>query len=164
MNDSDNKPWYKHGYVWLMIGLPASAVIAGITTVFIAAHEPDSLVVDNYYKDGLAINAVIEKDRQAREMGLGARVEFGTSGVRLYLQSQAELPEGALKLKLIHPTRAEQDQELVLAPFGNNYYEAEGLDALAAVTWEVQIEDMQGVWRMVKKQRLADNPILIIEP
>ena len=116
------------------------------------------------YKDGLAINAVIEKDRQAREMGLGARVEFGTSGVRLYLQSQAELAEGPLKLTLIHPTRAEQDQELVLAPFGNNYYEAEGLDALAAVTWEVQIEDMQGVWRLVKKQRLADNPILIIEP
>ena len=26
------------------------------------------------------------------------------------------------------------------------------------------IEDMQGVWRLVKKQRLADNPILIIEP
>ena len=160
----DNKPWYKHPYVWLMIGLPASAVIAGITTVFIAAHEPDSLVVDNYYKDGLAINEVIEKDRKAVEMGLGARLEFGNSGVRLYMQSPEPIAEGPLTLRLVHPTRAEQDQELVLVPFGDNYYEASGLESLAAVTWEVQIADNQGQWRMVKKQRLVDNPILEITP
>ena len=164
MKREDDKPWYKYGFVWLMLGLPASAVIAGITTVFIAAHEPDSLVVDEYYKDGLAINAVIERDRQAVEMGLGARLEFGNTGVRLYMQSGTTLAEGPLTLKLIHPARAEHDQELVLAPFGDNYYEASGMEPLAAVSWEVQVSDMGGKWRLVKKQRLADNPVLLIEP
>ena len=163
MKREDDKPWYKYGFVWLMIGLPASAVIAGITTVFIASHEPDSLVVDDYYKDGLAINTVIEKDRRAVEMGLGARVEFGNSGVRLYLQSKEELAEGPFSLKLIHPARAEQDQVLELAPFGDNYYEAQGLEPLASVTWEVQIMDMGDKWRLVKKQRLVDNPVLLIQ-
>jgi hypothetical protein len=164
MKREDDKPWYKYGFVWLMIGLPASAVIAGITTVFIATHEPDSMVVDDYYKDGLAINTVIEKDRRAIEMELGARLEFGNSGVRLYMQSPEPIAEGPLTLKLIHPTRAEQDQQLVLVPFGDNYYEASGLESLAAVTWEVQIADNQGQWRMVKKQRLVDNPVLVISP
>ncbi|MDX1335622.1 MAG: FixH family protein, partial [Gammaproteobacteria bacterium] len=109
-------------------------------------------------------NAVIEKDRRAVEMGLGARLEFGNSGVRLYMQSPQPIAEGPLTLRLIHPTRAEQDQELVLVPFGDNYYEASGLESLAAVTWEVQVADNQGQWRMVKKQRLVDNPILEITP
>jgi hypothetical protein len=105
----------------------------------------------------------MERDNRAVEMGLGARLEFGVSGVRLYLQGDTEVSEGPLTLKLIHPTRAEQDQELVLAPFGENYYEASGMEPLAAVSWEVQLQDNQGQWRLVKKQRLVDNPVLVIE-
>ncbi len=34
--EDKDKPWYKHPWVWVMIALPASAVVAGIYTVYLA--------------------------------------------------------------------------------------------------------------------------------
>ena len=40
------EPWYRHFWVWFIIALPASAVIAGIYTLWLAVSNPDHLVVD----------------------------------------------------------------------------------------------------------------------
>jgi uncharacterized protein len=37
-------PWWKHGYVWLVIAGPAAVVAAGLATVWIAASSPDPLL------------------------------------------------------------------------------------------------------------------------
>ena len=50
------KPWYREPWVWLMIALPASAVVGGIITIYLAVSTSDGLVVDDYYKRGKAIN------------------------------------------------------------------------------------------------------------
>lgn len=34
--EDKDKPWYKHPWVWVMIALPASAVVAGLYTVYLA--------------------------------------------------------------------------------------------------------------------------------
>lgn len=44
--ESDDTPWYKIGMVWLMIGLPATVVIASIITLVIA-HQNAPLVLSN---------------------------------------------------------------------------------------------------------------------
>jgi len=44
-------PWYKQFWPWFIIALPASAVIASFTTLWIAISNPDGLVVtDNEYQ------------------------------------------------------------------------------------------------------------------
>ena len=40
----------------------AAVVVAGIVTYAIAARTENALVVDNYYKEGLAINAFLFKE------------------------------------------------------------------------------------------------------
>jgi len=145
IEQKDDKPWYKYGLLWLVIALPASAVIAGITTVFIAAHKPDSLVVDDYYKDGLAINEVKDKDRRAKALGLVARIEFSGEQVRLFLQGDE--PD-QVTLKLIHPTLAEQDQELNLQAVSTGLYLGEGLKPMMPVSWKIRLEDMNDSWRI----------------
>lgn len=52
MNDEHkNKPWYKHPWVWFMLSLPASAVIAGLYTVYIAnQHAPVVIVKQNKFQ------------------------------------------------------------------------------------------------------------------
>jgi len=72
---TDTKPWYKQFWPWFIIALPASAVIAGITTVFIAFENADSLVVDDYYKEGKAINQRVALLKRARDMGLKAELQ-----------------------------------------------------------------------------------------
>lgn len=44
---AENLPWYRHFWVWFIIALPASAVIAGFITLWLAMSRPDHLVVDD---------------------------------------------------------------------------------------------------------------------
>ena len=52
MRAQNTKPWYREPWPWFLISLPATAVAAGITTVWIAATNADGLVVGDYYKAG----------------------------------------------------------------------------------------------------------------
>lgn len=39
-----NLPWYKYPWVWFMISLPASAVVAGLYTVYIAHQNAPQVI------------------------------------------------------------------------------------------------------------------------
>ncbi|ODV00004.1 MAG: hypothetical protein ABT20_16320 [Rubrivivax sp. SCN 70-15] len=39
-------PWWRYGMVWLVIAGPVSAVIAGLTTVWIAERNADVEIID----------------------------------------------------------------------------------------------------------------------
>ena len=77
--DSNTPPWYRQFWPWFLIALPGSVVIASLVTVYIAFSGADSLVVDNYYRDGLAINQVLEQDRRAEALGSPAATTAPTS-------------------------------------------------------------------------------------
>lgn len=40
------KPWYREPWPWVAIGIPAVAVIMGLTTLYLALANPDYLVVE----------------------------------------------------------------------------------------------------------------------
>ncbi len=50
----DLEPWYRQFWPWVIFGLPASVVVAGLITVYIAYEGADDMVIDQYYKEGLA--------------------------------------------------------------------------------------------------------------
>ena len=52
-------PWWKFGYVWLVIAGPAAVVIAGAATVWLALAYPEVLVADDYYRRGVEINKTL---------------------------------------------------------------------------------------------------------
>jgi hypothetical protein len=41
------KPWYREPWPWVAIGIPAAAVIMGLTTLYLALANPDYLVVED---------------------------------------------------------------------------------------------------------------------
>ena len=59
-------PWYRQFWPWFLIAVPAAAVVMGITTILLALHEPDGLVSDDYYREGLAVNRDLERDQIGR--------------------------------------------------------------------------------------------------
>ena len=63
-------PWYKYKLVWMIIAIPAASVIAGINMIYLAVNTDDGLVVDDYYKEGMAINQSLQRDKTAAELGL----------------------------------------------------------------------------------------------
>src|SRR3712207_6000995 len=73
---STHKPWYKHRWPWLLMLGPAVVVVAGVYTTYLAFSQPDALVVDDYYKQGKAINQDLRRDRAAASMALEAMLRY----------------------------------------------------------------------------------------
>lgn len=49
-------PWWKFGYVWMLISGPALVVVAGFATLWLALANPETLVTEDYYRRGVEIN------------------------------------------------------------------------------------------------------------
>lgn len=119
-------PWYRQFWPWFLIALPASVVVAGLVTVFIAFNNADTLVNDDYYKDGLAINQRLARDETAAAMGLEARVTFDRMTGEVVVDLEAGEPvSGRLQLLLFHPVDKGLDRTLDLASAGGGRYRAD---------------------------------------
>ena len=135
----DNLPWYRQFWPWFLFGLPGLAVIAGLSTWWIAAHNADDLLVDEYYKEGLAINRELGKQRRALELGIRAELEQSNGMFRVKLQG-SELPP-ALQLFLSHPFDAERDFKLPLVQIQAGLYQGEYGEALQ-YKWHWRLEPL----------------------
>jgi hypothetical protein len=62
-------PWYRQLWPWLLISGPATVLVAGAITMWIAFSTSDGLVADDYYKQGLAINKRLAREDAARARG-----------------------------------------------------------------------------------------------
>jgi hypothetical protein len=116
----DALPWYRQFWPWFLILLPASVVVAAVSTLVIANRGADDLVVDEYYKDGLAINRQLEKQRRARELGIAA--DLSVEGRSIVVQTRGPVRANALRLQLSHPMEADRDFELALDNFGSGVF------------------------------------------
>lgn len=113
-NKEHIKPWYKQFWPWFIMALPASAVIAGLITVAIAFKNADSLVVDDYYKAGLAINDQIQQQTNASNYGYSAILRRLPDN-RLFLKFEQSIPaDETLFLQWSHPLLADEDFTVVL--------------------------------------------------
>lgn len=123
--------WYKQFWPWALIALPASAVIASLFTAYLAAHKPDALVADDYYKAGLAINKELAAQRSASQMGINAQVHIDTATSLIFIELHGNFtaPPDSLLLRLIHPTLSGQDLSLTLNRHTDGHYSA---------TWPMQ--------------------------
>jgi hypothetical protein len=49
-------PWWKFGYVWLVVLGPSVVVVASFITLYLAVTRPDPVTDENYYQKGMALN------------------------------------------------------------------------------------------------------------
>lgn len=64
MKVEDTKPWWKFGYVWMVISGPLVVVVASAITLYYAIKIPDP-VIENYYVKGLEINKTLAAEEAA---------------------------------------------------------------------------------------------------
>ena len=116
---TDLTPWYRQAWPWFLIALPATAVVGGLITAYLAARGFDGPVVADYYRQGLAINQQVMRAQVARELGLVARVDLAGFGagdpVRVEIEARDAIPTSEeLQLRLIHPGRPDADRSALL--------------------------------------------------
>ena len=145
------RPWYREKYVWLVILFPVMSIFMGVITIILAVKSYDGLVVDDYYKRGMAINEVLARDERADELGLSIRLDWRTQANRLAVELKAdnnynfEYPD-TVQAKLMHATRGSMDQSVTMEHAGNGRY-LTTVQPLAPGQWYVQISS--GDWRLL---------------
>jgi len=159
----NDRPWYREPWPWILISLPATAVVAGVVTFWLAVSSADGLVADDYYKQGLAINRVIEREETAQRLGLSARIAPAPGRLELRLDGAPGVHPPALFLRLAHATRAGHDMRLRLEPVADGRYEAV-LPPLPAGHWRVSIEDPRASWRIAGNWSGAMLPFVLGAP
>lgn len=124
-NIQQSKAWYHFPLVWMMVLIPFTAVVMGVVMIWLAIESNDGLVVDDYYKKGLEINQVLDRQRHAVEYGLHAKLTLDETGrVITGVFSRGHLKEypETLHLLLQHATRENSDIRLELSHgIGSNY-------------------------------------------
>lgn len=151
MNESQTAlPWYKHKWLWFLLAGPIVVVIASIYTIYQAATTKDSLIVDDYYKEGTTINEVIVKDQEAVKLGLTAQLIVGDDHkIRVFLkQSIGEPVYSHLDIFFQHSVDEKKDIRIKLLPEGiPGSYVSSAID-ISPGKWYMDIADPKKTWQL----------------
>ncbi len=150
MNTLPLQPWYRHRWPWLLMIGPACAVLGGVATFWLALISDDGLVAEDYYKQGMAINRTLLRERAAQQLGLHATVQIVEDRVKVALVSDrgATLPP-ALRLRVVHPTRAMSDAKVELHRDARGAYTGIATGAVGKPGSRTLIlEDAGQTWRL----------------
>ena len=160
---NDARPWYRERWVWIILAAPAAAVVMGVVMVVLAVRSNDGLVADDYYKQGLAINQVLDRQERARSLGIAASVAFSPDRARVRVQlSGTPATSASVRLILVHPTRAGGDQVVELDPQPGGEL-AGSVAPVADGRWRVVLEDRTAGWRLAGAWHTSESTIALGE-
>lgn len=149
------RPWHREPMVWLIAAIPVLTVFAGLTTVAIAYRHSDSVIADDYRKDGLAINREPKRDLAAQRIGIAAELAVAPGVLTVRLSGAATERPARLVVLFSHATRSDVDQLVTLERQGTDTYTAR-LGPLERGHWYVEVSPMDRAWRLTSD--FVDTP------
>lgn len=164
-----NKPWYRFPLVWLVVAIPFSAVIMGVVMIWLAVDTDDGLVADDYYKRGLEINRVIERDKKAAELGLSAVIELDNSArvIRMVFEKGSlEAYPSRLPVYLQHATRANSDISVWLDHGIGKQYIGHLKQSLTEGIWYFSVAGSSAAgegWKLDVRSRVGANNVIQLQ-
>lgn len=141
------KPWYKQFWPWFLIALPASVVVASLLTVTVFSLNSVSLVAEDYYKKGKAINVDLSKLRVAAQKGVSASLSTTPDALRIAL-NKGELERfPTLRVHVQHRTLERKDINAMVNPNQAGIYHID-LDEPIEGPWFVEISSFDDSWKV----------------
>jgi hypothetical protein len=156
------EPWYRQFWPWFLIALPLTAVVGSMITIYLATTRSHSMVVDDYARIGLSTQLRLERDQQARALGLTARLELTDGAVLASLRGDLQEMPDMLFLTLSHPTQASKDRRIELTSDGVAYRGR--LELPPSNRWYVQLEPADLSWRLAGESRAGEGPLELRPP
>ena len=161
------KPWFREPWPWLLMSGPAVVVVAGLVTAVLAVRTQDGLVVDDYYKQGLAVNSDISRDLAAKVAGYraDATIDFA-SGRTVLTMSHAPSEAKNMRLTFSRAASSGNDRHILLQRSSQQLAENTFTGTLEAAAhlqpgkWYVLLDDDSHTWRLVTNMAvLGDAPV-----
>lgn len=147
MTSEDPKPWYRHRWPWLLMVGPAAVLVAGFITMWISFTGADALVVDDYYKQGKAINQDLRRDHAAAALGLSASMRYDAANGVVLGQVRGLTEASSVNVLLVHPTVPEKDVRRTVQPSAAGEFSLP-VPLFERANWQVQLEDAKRTWRL----------------
>ena len=148
---------WREPIVWLMLSIPLATVVAGMATLRVARAdggmdaEPEPVL-----RTAQAQVTDLGADRRAAALGLAATVRVDAHGV-----PQVDInTDGALELRLVHPTRTAGDLHWSRADHGGAW-RGPALPRAARGRWV--LEPVAHHWRLVGRWP-ADTGVATLQP
>jgi uncharacterized protein len=142
----DTKPWYKQLWPWILIAIPVFTALKAVHTVYLMQQHTPDLVVDDYYKEGRAINMQLAKYREAQLRNLEAHVLIAGNRAVVRFAKNTVL-DGTLHLDFYHPTLADRDFALDAERSGELLYIAT-LPLTPSGKWQLVVSDASKDWKL----------------
>ncbi|MFZ5636227.1 MAG: FixH family protein [Pseudomonadota bacterium] len=153
-------PW-RNPMVWLMVGFPLAAVVAGIATVVIAVRAGGSdAIPDDVRRTAQIQTSELGPDERAAERKLSAVFSVQEDAVEALVATGDFDRTKPLKLSLQHPAEAAQDVALVLQPNDRGGWSA-GYALDVGHAWRVQLSDEAGEWRLLGRLPAGQRGVLL---
>ncbi|MFT7243777.1 MAG: hypothetical protein ACI82A_001122 [Candidatus Azotimanducaceae bacterium] len=136
----------------VLFAIPFAAVLFGIVMVSTVNYFPDDVVVDSYYKEGMAINQRIQADNKAALLKVSALIELNIRS-KPYIRLDGAT-DSAVSLDLRHVTDQRLDQSFTLLPEQDNEYvvDAQLSDILSSTgVWYIELVGLDDGWRLRKR-------------
>ena len=133
--------------VWLMLGLPAASVVAGVGLVVAAVRSGGADEVSDKVQHTAQVQvAELGLDARAQAMQLSALLRLEDAAVEVLPVNGAFARDQALELTLSHPTDATRDRRMILRPSDSGWRLA--TDIRAGHDWIAQLASADGKWRI----------------
>lgn len=145
----DAAPWYTHRWPWLLMIGPASVLLGGGIAAWLALGNPDAMVVDDYYKQGKAINQDLRRDRVASSMQLALHLRYEGGRLSGRIESGGGPLAAPFTIRLAHPTLPERDLALLVKPDADGRFSVP-LPVLEHTHWRLVAEGNARDWRLAK--------------
>jgi uncharacterized protein len=159
---AEKQPWYKQFWPWFLIVIPLSSMVLSFTMMNFAFTGEDSLVQDDYYKEGRAINLDLHKMQEAKVRNIEAEISFSPDSVELVLVN-GELDGAALNLDFFHSTQAFKDFNIVLLKDASGIYKGSVEQALEG-KWQISLHPHDELWKIQQVVYLPQNKPVLFKP
>jgi hypothetical protein len=163
MHEVDTKPWYKQFYPWFLICIPLSSLIVGSQVLRLAMDGTNSLVVDDYYKEGKTINARLDKIENAIALNIKTKLDVKSGSITLEFISGAPASGEALKLDFFHVTQDFKDFSALLTRDASGIYrnnEQYPIDG----KWRLRLIPLNESWKVQKRVNLPQRQAFEFNP
>lgn len=155
--DLDVKPWFRQPWFWFLLIFPGAAIIWCTIAITVALNSQNSMVTDDYARQGRGYNMEIARDENARDLGLRAEMAFEDRRITLSVDTRngrADYPY--LILNLFHPTIAERDRTVQFRAVGEGQYAA-SLNQPIEGRWYFDLRGPDNDWRLKGESNLPSD-------
>lgn len=162
------QPWYRQFWFWFVFGPLIFIIGLCVFTVSLAFRYSDDVVTDNYYKDGVMINQVLQQDDRAIALKLKAKLRFDKSVGEVFVSiaNGEDLPP-QLTLYMDHPVKKTMDQQVLLQQIGPGEYRAD-LSSPPEFSWYLVLvpgsDRKQAEWSLSGDINFAKSSEAVLQP